>query len=581
MKKFSINSRKLRYGGITATLTALTIAAVIIINVVFSGLASRFGWYPDMTPDKLYTISDECMDLLRNGDEQFDTESAIGMVDKIRAEHKAYNEANGLSEGDEGYKDENISINIIFCDYRDNVRDNATQRYVHDSAEEIAIEFPEYFDIKYVDIERNPSAVTKYKVSAASYVYATDVIIEFGTEFRLCSINSFYRTDEGESTPWAYDGERRLAGAILAVTRAESPVACISAHYGGTENTALVSTLEDAGYKVQYLELDKEEIPEDCRLFVFYNPSRDINVKDGVSDIDEAAKLDAFLDGTNSMMVFMSPDGPECPNLEEYLSEWGVEFVRDDEHNPHIIEDKSNSLNDASSSSHYKIIGQYAKSGLGASFTSELRNVKLPKNVVFPRAMPIRYSSDYQITHFSDDGGASDSVSNIPGVVVEEGESYEYGEYDSSTVSRKIFDMFITSENAVAYANGKAVAKATDEIRMKLMTVTCEYRETQDANYVDSTSEHSYVVACGSTDFTSDSLLYSSSYGNGDLLLSVCRFIGREPVPVGIGLKPFADTTIDNITAAAAIRFTVILTVIPAVAAIAAGAVVLVRRKNK
>ena len=100
-------------------------------------------------------------------------------------------------------------------------------------------------------------------------------------------------------------------------------------------------------------------------------------------------------------------------------------------------------------------------------------------------------------------------------------------------------------------------------------------------NYVDYTEENSYVIACGSTEFASEELLYSSSYGNGDLLLSACRAIGREPVPVGISLKPFADTTIDNITSSEATQYTVVLTVIPLVAAMISGAVVLIRRKNR
>ena len=579
MRKSFKNSRKLRYGGVSAALTALIIAVLMIINVGFSALCARYAWYPDMTPDKLYTITDNCMNLLRYGDDKFDSESPIEMVDKIRAENKAKNEAAGLSEGDAGYADENIMINIIFCDYRDNIRDNATQRYVHDSAEEIAIEFSDYINIKYVDIHRNPSAVSKYKVSSTSYVYKTDVIIEFGSEYRLCSINSFYRTNEGESTPWAYDGERKLAGAILAVTRAESPIACITKNHGETENTALRTTLEDAGYKVQDILLDTEEIPEDCRLMVIFNPNSDFKVNDGVSEIDEIQKLDEFLDATNSMMVFMSPDSPVLTNLEEYLTEWGIEFQRDEMDNSYLIkEDPSYSL----SYDGFKLVGKYYEYGLGGSFTEDMRLVSVPKTVVFPRAMPIRYSDDYVPTNYSDDSqDLADQYGGLTGVAVEEGISFEYGTYDSTTITRKIYDLFVTSDKAVAYANGGEVAKATEGIPFKLMTVSVEDRRTQDANYADYTEENSYVIACGSTDFASEELLYSSSYGNGDLMLSACRAIGREPVPVGLSLKPFADTTIDNITAAEATQYTVVLTTVPALTAIIVGAVVLIRRKNK
>jgi len=52
-------------------------------------------------------------------------------------------------------------------------------------------------------------------------------------------------------------------------------------------------------------------------------------------------------------------------------------------------------------------------------------------------------------------------------------------------------------------------------------------------------------------------------------------------VPVGMDIKPFADLSIDTITTKDATIYTVTLTLVPAVLAIAAGAIVLIRRKNK
>jgi len=64
-------------------------------------------------------------------------------------------------------------------------------------------------------------------------------------------------------------------------------------------------------------------------------------------------------------------------------------------------------------------------------------------------------------------------------------------------------------------------------------------------------------------------------------MLSACRSIGQEPVPVGLGFKPFADFTIDTVTTKEATQYTVVLTVVPVVASIVAGIVVLVRRKHR
>ncbi|MBO5845633.1 MAG: Gldg family protein [Clostridia bacterium] len=570
MKKFSVNSRKVRYGGVTVALTALIIAVVVMLNVIFSMLSQRFLWYIDMTPELLYTISDECIDLIRNGDDEFDTESPIEMVDKIRAENKAYNAANSLTAESKDYRNENVSINIIFCDDIDVIQSNAMQRYVYNSALELQKEFPDYINITNYNVIKNPSAVSKYKTTTNTSIPSSSVIIEFGSEFRVYGITNFYTYDSSSSSsePWAYDIEKKFAAAILAVTRADSPLACITNNHGESFlDYGLVNTLVDAGYQIEQLDLSTGDIPEDCRLIVIYNPKSDFLIKDGVSDIDEINKLDAFLDGTNSMMVFMSPDSPVLPNLETYLEEWGISFDRytDDAGSkyPYMVKDSSQSL----TTDGFTIISEYASTaGPVSSVTKDMRSVPYPKNVIFSNAMSISYSEVFEPSHYTD---TSDSAN-----------SFDYGHYYSNGVERSIYDLFVTSPNAEAHAAGMVVEKATEANPLRLMTLSVETRNTQESNY-SVISEASYVLACGSTSFATDSLLQSSSYGNTDLLLSVCRIIGREPVPVGLIPKPFADYDIDNITTAQTTQYTVVLTVVPAVAAIVAGAVVLIRRKNK
>ncbi len=568
MRKNSVNSRKLRYGGVTAALTALIIAIVILLNVVFSMLSQRFLWYIDMTPELLYTLSDEAISLIRDGDDEFDTTSPIDMVDQIRAENKAYNEENGLSEGDDNYADENVSINIIFCDDADTIQSNASQRYVYNTALDLEKEFPDHINIIHRNIFRNPSSVSKYKSTSLTTITTTDVIIEFGTEYRVYSLRSFFTFDTDSSEePWAYNGEKKMTAGVLAVTRAEAPVACITTDHGeSAPDTALVETLVDAGYKVQEISFSTEEIPENCRLLVIFNPNSDFLVDDGVSNIDEIDKLDDFLDNTNSMMVFMSPDSPYLKNFEEYLERWGISFDRytdaAGQKYPYMIKDSSQAL----TTDGYTIVSEYVDYGIGGSLTEDMRKVAYPKKVIFKNAMSISISDTYQRAHYVDEE--------------DETNQFDYATYYSGGTSRSMYDVFVTSENAIAHAAGMEVEKATEQNRLSLMTITKEDRTTQESNYT-TLSEASYVVACGSTDFATEGLLRSESYGNSDLLLSALRVIGREPVPVGLEPNPFADYTIDSITTKESTQYTVVLTVVPAVIAIGVGAFVLIRRKNK
>ncbi len=564
MKMKSSTGRKLRYGGMSALITALVIAIIIIVNVIFSALSQKFLWYADLTPELLYSMSDKALDIIEKGDEEFGTLSPIEMVDKIREEK--------LAE-DPDFDPSSLMINIIFCDDPDTLDANSAQKYVHFTALELEEKFPDYINVEYYNIIRNPSSVSKFKTNSLSQIYTTSVIIEFGTEYRIREVRSFFTFNEStDEEPWAYNGEKAFTSSILAVTRAESPIACITVNHGESfTDYEYVNTLVDAGYEVQELDLEHQEIPEKCRLIVIFDPKNDFKVIDGVSEIDEISKLDDFLDGTNSMMVFMSPETQRLENLEEYLEEWGIKFDRytdaAGQEISHLIKDSSQAL----TVDGYTFKADYVTTGLGGSLTKDMRSRPVPQSIIFSNTMSISYSDVYSPTHHTpqDESSTTDV-------------EYDYATYASNGTYRSIYDVFTTSPNAQAFAGDTSnpVQNASEANRIKLMTVTEESRTKQEDNY-STINEASYVIACGSTQFAASKLLQSNSYGNTDFLLTALRAIGREPVPVGLEFKPFADDTIDTITTAEATQYTVVLAVVPALIAATAGIVIIVRRKNR
>ena len=570
MKIKAETGKKLRYGGMSAVLTALIIAVVIIVNVIFSALAQKLRWYTDLTPEPLYTLSVECLDIIANGDAKFEeSTSPIEMVDKIRAEK--------LAE-DPDFDVSSLMINIVFCSEPDVLESNFLQRCVYTTALELQQEFPDHINVEYHNIHRNPTAVSKYKANSRVTIDTTSVIIEFGTEYRVRPLKSFFTFDDATSTePWAYNGEKAFTSSILAVTRAESPLACLTYNHGERfEDEVFANTLVDAGYKVQAIDLAAEEIPEECRLVIVFNPDTDFKVPDGVTDIDEISKLDAFLDKGNALMVFMDADTVKLDNFEEFLEEWGISFNRDystgTEQPCYVRESAANTLlfNQSSAKYGYTFKAQYATAGLGGSLTETMRD-RTPKSIVFGNAMSISYSDLYEPKHYTP---SEDDVNGV---------EYDFGYYfmDAGR-ERTIYDVFTSSPDAVSVAGGAEVGKATALQPYKLMTVSVESRYTQEDNYgYSSVDDASYVFTCGSVEFASSTLLQSNSYGNTDLLLTALSQIGREPVPVGLERKPFADKTIDTVTAAEATQYTVTLAIIPAVAAIACGVVILVRRKYR
>ncbi len=573
MKIKASTGRKLRYGGTSLALTALIIAAVIIVNVIFSLFVQRFTLYVDLTPELKFTISDECYDIIGKTDAGDGVDSPVEMVEKFRAENKAYNEANGLKEGDKGYKDENVKINILFLMDKDLLQNDETTNYVVVNAEEIRSKYPDYVTTEYVDASLHPSRFKKYLSTNTESIETESVIVECGSEFRIKTLRSFFIFQDAE-TPIAYNGEKAFASSILAVTRAESPVACYTTGHGEDFPVAedgtvpFITSLEDAGYEVRAIDLSRDEIPEECRLMVIFDPKNDfLSEKDGTTEVDELTKLDYFLDDKNSLMVFMDPEkvGAPLPNLEEFLEEWGLAFRRDSvSDSPYMISENSGNtiLGDRTA-----IVGTYASNELANGFMSGMLNRTTAPKVVFPGAAALTQPSGYErkLIDETDDEGKKT------------GNSF----YISTNGRRTVYDLFTSSSSAVANVNGVEMAAATASNPFPIMSVSVDSTFVQEGNTSQGYYDSAYVILCGTTEFASEKYLKSNTYGNADLMLSTCERIGREPVAVGLKYKEFANYTIETITSEAATAYTAIFTVAPLFIALCVGVVVLVRRKNR
>lgn len=572
-----INRQGIRRGGIWLGLTALVIALVILLNVGASILVSRKLVYGDLTSEGLYTL----------------TEPTISLLDQIFTQVKERRAETG---------EDPARVKIIFCNDPDILEANAASRYVYYTARALAKQFPEQITVSTVNVWTNPSAVDDYRTNSYSSIYQSHVIIASGTEFRIHAIRSFFTFDSSTADePWAYNGEKQFVSAILAVTRAESPICAITVNHGEpfatdagrNEYSMFLNTLRGAGYEIQYLDLEHEEIPENCRLILTFDPQTDFTSGGYLTDGNsELAKLDAFLEATYSYMVFADADTPYLPNLEEFLEDWGVAFARYRDPN-----DSTEALGNyqvvAESASidaeGLSILASYATEGMAISITSGMRESGAAPKVVFGNVMPINYSGSFELVYQMADADAGNGA-------------YTYGHYYRNNHSRAIYDIFYAPDVNDCYArvqkDGVPLtdtegAQITDSAGgYRLMTITRETRTVGEGKGYTTVNEASYLCAFGSTDFADNRLLDGNSYGNIDVLLQTMRLIGREISPVGLTFKPFHESKIgETVTASSTVEvteyynakiyteWTVVLTLLPGLTFLVLGTVVLVRRK--
>ena len=544
--------------------TVAVIAAVLALNVLFSFVADRFMWQVDSTVTKytsrpevsMYTPTEEFMEVVRD--------YAIPMVREMNARR----EANG---------EEPITINVKFCSERDKVYAVDKLRLVQYTALALQKEFPDAVKVEYLNIEKNPSQVQKYKATSSSNIYAHQIIFEFGTEYRVCSYDYFYlKNDAGEQ--WAYNGEQKIASLLMALTRAESPIAAFITNHGEAMESceSLRNLVHRAGFDVVTIDLSRDEIPADCRLLISYDPKADFlglgNPAFVEGDQSEIDKLDKFLDKAYSFMLFVDADTPELPVLEEYMEEWGITVGRaenaEGELDNLLIRDQQSKLDKDG----YIPMAEYVTAGGGASITEDMRKVAYPAKVVFPNAVAITMSDSYKKTHVVPD--------DTNGVT----EAYTYGSYYRNGVSRYFHDVFKTSSSAAVEAFGKQYQVATEQNRFNLMTISLESRTVQETNYL-STQEPSYVAVFGSTAFASDTVLDSAAYGNADVLTATLRHMGREVMPADLEFKAFkifeVDTDVQPVNLGTEVLNTALMTLLPIALCTIIGVVIGVKRKYR
>ena len=594
--------RKLRHGSASLGLCIIVLVAVLLLNIGMTALCTSQFWFIDLTPQSTYTVYQEYSNLQKQSGLYTLMDETVNYLDII---------IRNVNEG----REEPVKVDIIFCAEPDLLTKNEAMRYVYYTALAMQKKFPDTIKVSWRDVWSNPSSVDMYRSTSYSNIYPSNVIVASGTEFRISSARSFYTYDSESSTevPIGYNGQKQFVKQILDVTGAEAPICCLTINHGEpfadldlndranwAEYGEFMNVIEGAGYEIQFLDLEKDEIPENCRLILTFDPQKDFVSPFGNENVktSEAKKLDAFLDKAYSFMVFMDADTPHLPNLEEYLELWGIQYQRtngqlsvDDTTSVkgnYVIQDSSHALDGVGDT----FIAQYpVGNGIGAAAMSDIISAGMEPKVIFGNAIPIVYSPTYDIGYVM-----ADKENGVP--------AYTYAYESRDGWNRMVYDIFRagTTEakaNFSVQANGQQLVDEDGDPIVgtgvfNVMTISAERRTVGEGMGYTSVNQPSFVCAVGSTEIVSDDLLKSTSYGNTDALLSILRYVGREVNPVGLSFLTLYDMQIaqsqymvtDATTGAQAIApgiitATVILAVLPALTMTIAGVVVLVRRRTR
>lgn len=277
MKK--LNKRKFQFGAASTLITILFIVGVVLVNILVGVLADKFSLSLDLTSEKIYDLSGETADYLKKLSDPI-TITAFASPDRVNPTDK---QLVGQIEN-------------VMKKY-DQLSDKVT------------------YEVK--NLTEDPTYAQKYQKDGIT-LNTFSVVVESGKRYKVLSMTEMVQYDQQGNTISGLKAEQKLTSALMYVTTEDVPSFVFTTGHDEGEAQGLINLGIDNNYKTGVVNLLNEDPTEDTQIVVIYEPERDFSAS-------EIEKLDTFLSkGNKGLMVYLSPDKPILPVLEDYLAEWGL-----------------------------------------------------------------------------------------------------------------------------------------------------------------------------------------------------------------------------------------------------------------
>lgn len=279
--------KKFRRGSVSAAGFAFVLAAVILLNLLCTGLTDRYDLTLDLTAGKLFEISDDSRTLLQ------DLSQPV--------------EVTVLMSEDNFKKDSYYSnVYTLLGKYQHIAGDNMT--------------------ISYIDPYTNPNATERFSDVAAT-IREGSVVVSCNDKHRVLNVADFYQVEESSySSSYSvsgFQGEQALTAAITAVTSSETPAVYVLSGHQESVSSDFTTMLTNAGFTADVLNLTETDIPDDASILVISLPQTDYSE-------EEVNAIDAFIKNGGDVMYFDGTASPtDLPVLYSYLKEWGIDMQAD------------------------------------------------------------------------------------------------------------------------------------------------------------------------------------------------------------------------------------------------------------
>lgn len=285
-----VNKRSLKRGALSAAFTVLFIAAVVVLNVIVWVVSDRVSTSADLTAAEIYTLDET-------------TEKYLADTISCDVEITVLNTEKAFENQDAAYKQVNEILKKM----------SMTSSRVK---------------VRYLNIDQNPNYTSKFKGETLAANYIVFECEKTGrhkiiSPYDYFSFNQNYLQYYNAYVVESSDIEQEAVSAMMYTTSEHLVRVAFAEGYNESEGSdALKQLLMNSGYEVESLPLNTTpEISSETDFVVLYAPLIDI-------DKEQLAKLDKFLYNNGeygkNVVYFASTRQPKTPNIDEFLSGWGL-----------------------------------------------------------------------------------------------------------------------------------------------------------------------------------------------------------------------------------------------------------------
>lgn len=289
LKEF-LKSRKARYGAVATAIVIVTVAVVVVLNIIVGLFVDRFpNLKVDFTANKAYELNEDTVDFLSHLDKDVDF-YILSKEDDFIKNGEYFVQAKNLLEKTESASNGRLKVH-------------------------------------YVDTTADPSFTQKY--SNVDWTSKKNVaLVVCGDQYKALTLDDCFEYDEQYASYGYYEFtstkiEQAAVTAILNVTTEDKVVVDILKGNQEADYSAIKTLLNDDAYQVNEVSLLTSNIDEDAKFVMIFAPA---------VDYDESAvkKISNWLEngGKYGRTLIYVPNSASTntPNLSAFLEEWKLKL---------------------------------------------------------------------------------------------------------------------------------------------------------------------------------------------------------------------------------------------------------------